>query len=362
MDFRPLEAKMSESNLYMELSAGGPQTLTDYVLGPDCTLCGGSGTYSEFNHVSWPIICRQKNAQNQTPAGCSTLETAPILPSIAAGALAYLDDNPCHCGENRDHWPYTSHLAFFDGLRWWTLKQGLFPGGGTGGAIPGDFKLHTRSTQTPIGAQPGPMRVKLTIRSSYVKVELTYQTQANPNVEYSWCEIPRAYLGPFSLLTFGSDPSCKLTTNSWTSCAPPGWRAGIPQPPGGATTSMDNIALHGGQGDDAIGACCFPNTTCSEAYQGDCAVLGGQFAGGNTTCAGTACCPSLPADSDMDGDVDMSDFSTFQKCLSGADTPPATVPCLCFDFNHDNDVDAADFTKFIGCMLGPDVPANPNCM
>ena len=130
---------------------------------------------------------------------------------------------------------------------------------------------------------------------------------------------------------------------------------------GGATASVDDIVLYGGQGYVELGACCFPDTTCIQAYQGDCQLLGGQPGPGGSTCQTHACCPPLPADHDMDGDVDLADFGWFQSCRSGARVPPPTVPCRCVDFDDDNDVDSLDFATFMVCLLGPEVPANPSC-
>jgi hypothetical protein len=110
--------KMSGFNAYMEFASGAAQYLTDFVRSPACTsACGGDGS-------TYPIICQQNNP----PANCPAANTGPIRTSLAVGALAFLDSNPCHCGESGDHFPYNGHLVFFDGRQWWTLKQSLFPG------------------------------------------------------------------------------------------------------------------------------------------------------------------------------------------------------------------------------------------
>jgi hypothetical protein len=73
--------------------------------------------------------------------------------------------------------------------------------------------------------------------------------------------------------------------------------------------------------------------------------------------------PAGPGDYDRDGDVDMSDFGYFQRCISGLAVFPAPG-CAWADLNPsggDSDVDGQDTNAFIGCISGPDNPANPSC-
>lgn len=53
----------------------------------------------------------------------------------------------------------------------------------------------------------------------------------------------------------------------------------------------------------------------------------------------------IPGDLDGDGDVDMTDFSTFSTCYAGPDTAPPGG-CDDSDFDADGDVDLADFATF----------------
>jgi hypothetical protein len=281
----------------------------------------------------WPVICQQ-----ETPtAACPPINQSSPVPVLAAGFLAYLDNNPCHCGESFQS-PFNEHLSFFDGSKWYRLRSGLFTGSG-------DFMLRSNEN-----------KIRITIKSTTLKVELTTPDTG----EYSWCE-KTGYTGPFNSMATGFHVACELKSGTWV-CKDDANCNGTVGVPAGAVPRYDNIVLHGGIGYSTPGACCFPNTTCTQTYCGDCLTLGGQCGSPGSTCAETACCPPLPADHDMDGDVDMADFSWFQKCLSGTDIPPATVPCQCADFDHDNDVDAGDVTKFLGCLLGSDVTANPNCL
>ncbi len=60
----------------------------------------------------------------------------------------------------------------------------------------------------------------------------------------------------------------------------------------------------------------------------------------------------VAADFDADGDVDLSDFATFQSCYNGPNNPPAQPGCEAVDFNADGDVDLGDFAVFQGCFNG----------
>ncbi len=74
-----------------------------------------------------------------------------IRASIAVGVLAFLDNQPCHCEDLTRQKPQATHLAYYDGYKWRTLRSGLFPG-------QGDFLL-----------REGMSLVALTVKSSTVK-------------------------------------------------------------------------------------------------------------------------------------------------------------------------------------------------
>jgi len=68
-----------------------------------------------------------------------------------------------------------------------------------------------------------------------------------------------------------------------------------------------------------------------------------------TGCSGlTAVNLPLPGDLDGDGDVDLSDFTVFQLCFGGSNSPPApNCPAgVDADLDGDGDVDLADFLIF----------------
>src|SRR4029077_19018952 len=96
---------------------------------------------------------------------------------------------------------------------------------------------------------------------------------------------------------------------------------------------------------------------------GDCQSHGGiSFKGSGTTCQTVACCPPLPPDHDLDGDVDLADFGWLQQCLPSVPTMPSSLGCSCADFNADSRIDAGDVKIFLNCLSGADVPANAGCM
>ena len=61
-------------------------------------------------------------------------------------------------------------------------------------------------------------------------------------------------------------------------------------------------------------------------------------------------CPSLPADFDLDGDVDDENYVTFFDCVTGPMNGPLTKGCDLADLDDDVDVDLEDFRLFL-CSL-----------
>ena len=124
------------------------------------------------------------------------------------------------------------------------------------------------------------------------------------------------------------------------------------------------------QGDDVLcsevecpqpaGACCLSNGNCLELDEADCGVIpNSSWAGIGTDCDdadenGTADdCEAVPGDCDGDGDIDLSDFFTFQTCFTGPDGGPVGQECECVDFDDDDDVDLQDFLAFQTSFTGP---------
>ncbi len=320
--------KAKYDNSFLTLTTGWSYAPTDWAWSEFCE--------PESPDARYPVICQQE----QPAAACPPINTAPPAPAIAVGFLAYLDSNPCHFGEAWKS-PINEHLSFFDGHKWYKLREGLFAGAGN---------FMVRSFEN---------RIKLTIRSTTIKVELTCPETG----EYSWCEVPGAYTGPFGMLNAGFHWSCQLAANAWECRGEQGCDStkGVP---GGAVPRYDNIVVHGGVCHAATGACCMPGIpyTCTNEYAGDCEALGGVPQASGSSCDTAACCPPIAPDYDMDSDLDMEDFGWFQSCATGQQVAPSTAPCRCADLDHDNDVDGGDFSLFHGCLSGPGAPADSNCL
>ncbi|HSW44292.1 MAG TPA: hypothetical protein VLM89_01845 [Phycisphaerae bacterium] len=328
--------KQDYNNSYVELSLGNERAPTDYVLSDNCsTFCPppGYGPNRRFT-----MICQQ----NAPPANCPPLMTTPRA-SIAAGFLAILDNNPCHCGTTNQR-PQNWHLSVFDGLKWWTLKSGTFPGSG-------DFNTGTRFN-----------RVVLTITETNINVRLNARIDASNYVD-SFADIPRQYTGPFNALSYGMGHGCELSSTTHE-CLTPGSATCLNGTPGSGANQLDNLVLYGGVLTGLSAACCLPDLSCVDTTADNCAIMGGEYRGYGTSCASTVCCATPFADSDLDTDVDHADFGAFQVCYTGSTTG---VPsgCGCFDRNSDNKVDGADYAQFNNCYTGGNVPwsqaLTPSC-
>jgi hypothetical protein len=70
--------------------------------------------------------------------------------------------------------------------------------------------------------------------------------------------------------------------------------------------------------------------------------------------------PPIPGDFDSDKDVDASDMTAFEACVSGADVAMA-AGCGPEDLDGDGDVDQSDFGIVQRCFTGEDVIGSPAC-
>ncbi len=71
----------------------------------------------------------------------------------------------------------------------------------------------------------------------------------------------------------------------------------------------------------------------------------------------SGCPPAIVwADSDQDGDVDITDLAAFKNCASRSGVIAASH-CLSNDRDGDNDVDLSDFARFQLCFSGLDQAA-----
>ncbi len=366
------------SNGYMELNLGDDttgsvnnptQAPTDWVQvgnddGAGCQDCYHTCPSPNFSvHVAWPSICQSYEPRTSTPDPCPPLQTF-IRSSIAVGALAMLDNNPCHCENPADQVPQNDHVSYFDGLMWRSIRSNMFPGNG------GDFTWGDKFNT-----------IVLTIKTS--TVDLSHTGRFGTPGNYTWVTstatgIPRQYTGAFDRLRAGTKEGCMLNNGSYTCdssyangkkrptrmgdtrCDGGGWQTNKSK-----FISFDSVRLSGGVGGAApTGACCKNDGTCVEAEQVTCEdpPINGHFQGTGTVCPPAAgavtCCPYPFADADTDGDVDAEDFGTFQVCYSGNGVA-APSGCECFDREQDTDVDGVDYTEFNNCWSGPNVPWAP---
>lgn len=71
--------------------------------------------------------------------------------------------------------------------------------------------------------------------------------------------------------------------------------------------------------------------------------------------------PTVAADLNRDGDVDLEDFGRLQMCFTGPTYPITNADCLIADLDGDSDVDRDDFSLFQPCLSGTNVPVDLQC-
>lgn len=346
--------KIQSANVTWELSLGDDFAPTNYLdKQQECTDCG------VVVNQDWArVIC----AQSVQIPGCPDITTAPVHASIAVGFVAYLDPDPCDCGSETNG-SRNDHLSFFDGRRWWILDEGVFPGSGT----------FTLAGGTGLDALVDLNGAELTLTIMTTTVQIEYTTY-NPEpghwdevLEYSVATAPREYLGPFDKLHSGLGIGCAIDETGWDNCAAP--RRCLRGSPGAGAVIFDDFVMYGGEGFDLpppIGACCQRNGHCVQTDEETCEADGGIYQGDNLACGVLPCCPRPFADADGDGDVDMTDFAAFQRCLNAGAVDPG---CDCFDRGNDGFpdgvIDLLDFEGFADCSTGAEVPfvaaEHPNC-
>jgi hypothetical protein len=89
-------------------------------------------------------------------------------------------------------------------------------------------------------------------------------------------------------------------------------------------------------------------------------MTGGSYALEGGFWQGVNCPLDIPADYDLDCDVDQDDFMLFEACASGP-TVAHDANCTDRDFDQDGDVDQVDFSDFQKCLSGAGITADPNC-
>lgn len=63
--------------------------------------------------------------------------------------------------------------------------------------------------------------------------------------------------------------------------------------------------------------------------------------------------PLIDGDYDRDGDVDLADFASMQRCWTGDGVAVTDTQCLVFDFDGEEDVDLDDYAAFEPLLVGP---------
>lgn len=406
---------MQYNNGYMELSMGDPARLnpvsdpakavTDWIMagtpdGADCVDCSLSCPQGQTaSRNPWPTVCQQEFPHASCPPKMTVVRNA-----LAVGALALLDNNPCHCcpsptpgktgyayrcpAEHRnpdfpDGWqePTNVHLSYFDGVEWRVLREGVGGPGSYGDFRWGNYWIYlTLPDGTVLGNTDSAWEeVRIVVKTS--TVDIYHRTKnVNPDGNGGWVEtwveslakdLPRRYTGGFNRLRAGTDEGCQLIPR-WASNYRNAYECdllngdkygkrrckinneyscrGGNSPYRSSAVSFDNVRLHGGIG--VVGACCLGNGDCSILSPEECAAAQGVFRGSGTLCDTSicqgACC--LPR-----GVCAMAPVAA----CSGRFRGPGTTcgePCCpdpFADWDGDRDMDAADFAALQRCLNKP---------
>ncbi len=149
--------------------------------------------------------------------------------------------------------------------------------------------------------------------------------------------------GAFTVRNSGSGTLSYTITDdaSWLSCSPAS---------GTSTGETDTLAIHYAPDGLAVGTYVATITISDPAAANSPQTIGVTM---------TVTPYVAPADFDRDGDVDLADFSLFQLCFNGPNTPPALHCSVDADMDADSDVDLGDFALFQTCFNGPNRP--PAC-
>jgi hypothetical protein len=408
---------MQFNNGYMELSLNDPtrwnsvdevaKAPTDFVLvggddGAGCPTCNSTctGGSASLSMVAWPTVCQQEFPNPLCPPKQTLVRNA-----IAIGALALLDNNPCHCctelpvaNPNQpwrrqcvaaertpdfpDGWqePTNMHLSYFDGLEWRVLRQGMGGPGSYGDFRYGNYWIYLRNNQGVVvgNTDSGWETVVLTLKTS--TVDIYHKTKMMSQVDGQWVEtwteslakdLPRRYTGSFNRLRAGTDESCQLRHDSYT--CDPSYSNGHRRckvmkegrcDGGNATyrssyVAFDNVKLAGGVG--GVGPCCLPDASCSFMRSADCLAAGGTFRGGSTGCDGDTC---LGACCEPQNTCTQTTVTACQGRFAGVGVPCQGIVCCptpFADFDGDGDVDAEDFAVLQVCYTGDQAGVAARC-
>ncbi len=403
---------MQYNNGYMELSQGDPdrwnpvtdpaKAVTDWIPAGttdgtgciDCSLSCPEGQTA--SHNLWPTICQQEFPNAACPPKMTTVRNA-----LALGALALLDNNPCHCCPSTtpgkigyasrcpeeyrnpdfpDGWqePTSWHLSYFDGIEWRVLREGMGGPGSYGDFRWGNYWIYwTKPDGTIVGNTDSAWEeVRITIKTN--TVDIYHKTKnVDPDGNGGWIEtyveslatdLPRRYSGGFNRLRAGTDEGCQLIkqgapnyNNAYECDVLYGDKYGKRRCKinneyfcgGGnahfrsSAVAFDNARLYGGVG--VMGACCLSDGTCNVMSPPDCATAQGTFRGSGTTCNGTicngACCQPHAGCAQT---LVTACPGRFRGPGTGCDSPCCPSPFA--DWDGDRDVDMDDFAMLQTCL------------
>ncbi len=72
----------------------------------------------------------------------------------------------------------------------------------------------------------------------------------------------------------------------------------------------------------------------------------GVLSGGELTLSGGFWFGQSPCDCNEDGGINLFDYGDFEACASGPDGGLVAPSCACFDLDGDHDVDLVDYSEF----------------
>ncbi len=320
--------------------------------------CGDDRAPTSVSELDEDDYCYNNNGVALTRYTLNMSGDGQMHRSIAAGQIAWVDQDPCFDPDPEVTNPTSKsyRLTLYDGQAWHQLYN--WPASGVNIHTCGDYN-----------------RVTLYIKSTTIDVELKSLYNGSdctaPDFVTYTTTVPRQYLGPFTAIKMGGLHD-EIHGGVWGQDKVVPDHDGTPRAYPEQGTAMDNVDLYGGEAFDTSGPCdesgaCCTGHSCQQLTPTACAAIEGAiFQGGNTVCwvGAGMCCASPAVDFDFDTDVDMNDFARLQRCLNIGQEAQATPlnECACFDVDGTPGIDTQDVEKFVLCSSGANVPASVTCL